>query len=55
MLIGGQYLNMIVAEKAIHKWEDEPPSIVIDNLIDVWSKKIVLRKRFIQVSEIDAD
>ena len=55
MLIDGQYLNLIVAGKAIHKWEDDTPSTFIDNLIDVWSQKVVLRTSFVQLSEIDVD
>ena len=55
MLIDGQHLNLIVAREAIHEWKYDTSSIVVDNLIDMWSRKVVLGTIFIQVSKIDTD
>ena len=55
MLIGGYNLYLIVARKNVHKRKDDAPDIVINDMIDVWSREIVLRTSLIQVSKIDTD
>ena len=55
MLVGRKYLNLIVSRKSIHEREDDTSNKVVDNLFDMWSRKIVFRKIFVQVLEIDTD
>ena len=55
MLIGWDYLNLIIARKSIHEWEDDTSSAVIDDLINVRCGEIVLWTSSIQIPKIDTN
>jgi hypothetical protein len=54
VLVGGEYLDMVIARKAIHKGEDDTPNAVIDNLVDKGCGVIFLRIGFVKIPIIDA-
>ena len=55
MLIDGQYLNLIVAEKSIHKGKNNASGIVVDYLINIGSGEVVFWTSLIQIPKIDTN
>ena len=54
MLVLGFDLDLIVSEKAVHKGKYLTSHTLIQNLINKWCGKIILRIGTIQVTEISA-
>ena len=55
MLIGWENLNLIIAEKSIHKGKNDAFGVVINYLIDVGTGKVVFWTSSIQVPKIDTN
>ena len=55
MLIRSQYLDLIIARKNIHKLKDDTSSIIVDDLIDIWSWIVVFWTRSIEILKIDTN
>jgi len=52
--IDGEYLNLVMARKSIHKGEYENPSAIIDILVDKGCGVIFLRTGFAKILRIEA-